>query len=322
MMETLVSVQNLIVHFGDVQAVEEVSLTVGRGETLGIVGESGSGKSTLVRGLLRLGAASEATLSGSVMFDGRELVGMEAEELRALRREMQLVQQNPFASLDPSMTVETIIAEPLMNFGFRLAQARERVFALLELVGLSVDQARRFPHEFSGGQRQRIAIARALALEPRFLVCDEPTSALDVSVRAQIINLLAELKTRLGLTMIFVSHDLATVRHISDRIAVMYLGRIVEIGTADEIIADPQHPYTRALVSAILVVDPDVQQNAQVLSGEIPSPRNPPTGCVFHTRCPHVAAACKRHVPALQLHGKRPVACDRLEEIARPTAPT
>jgi len=292
----------------ELRAVDGVSLSVGRGETLGLVGESGCGKSTAGRAVLQLLRPS----AGSVIFDGQPIQDWWVRKgrgwawdarLRDLRRRMQMVFQDPFASLNPRMTVEAILTEPLRNFGLAAGgDRRRRVQQLMETVGLDPRFIRRYPHEFSGGQRQRIGIARALALGPDLIVADEPISALDVSIQAQILNLLARLRADLGLTMIFIAHDLAAVRHISDRIAVMYLGRIVEEADAREIVAAPRHPYTQALISAVPLPDPVQEATRQrtVLSGEVPSPVNPPSGCPFHTRCPLREDRCTRDVPLLR----------------------
>jgi oligopeptide transport system ATP-binding protein len=292
----------------ELRAVDGVSLAVGRGETLGLVGESGCGKSTTGRAVLQLLRPS----AGAVIFDGQRIDEWWVRKgrgwvwdtrLRDLRRRMQMIFQDPFASLNPRMTVEAILTEPLRNFSLASGgDRRRRVQQLMETVGLDPRFIRRYPHEFSGGQRQRIGIARALALGPDLIVADEPISALDVSIQAQILNLLARLREDLSLTMIFIAHDLAAVRHISDRIAVMYLGRIVEESDAREIVAAPRHPYTQALISAVPLPDPvrEATRQRTVLSGEVPSPVNPPTGCPFHTRCPLREDRCTRDIPPLR----------------------
>jgi oligopeptide transport system ATP-binding protein len=269
---------------GDVRAVDDVSLTVRAGETLGLVGESGCGKSTIGRAMIRLREPTE----GSVRFDGTDLGRLKGRDLRQMRRRMQIIFQDPYGSLDPRMTVGSIISEPLETHHLAEGPARQtRVEELLRLVGLDPRYVNRYPHEFSGGQRQRIGVARALAVEPEFIVCDEPISALDVSIQAQVLNLLTELRERLGLTYVFIAHDLSVVRHISDRVAVMYLGKIVELGNPEVTYATPGHPYSRALLSAVPIPDPSAERRRRrvILTGDVPSPANPPSGCRFHTRC-------------------------------------
>jgi oligopeptide transport system ATP-binding protein len=280
-----------------VHAVDGVDMQIRKGETLGLVGESGCGKSTLGRCILRL---IEPT-SGRVVFNAQDITALRKGALRRLRRHMQIVFQDPFSSLDPRMTVEAAIGQPFDVFGVPGGQPRhERVRELLEAVGLDASSLQRFPHQFSGGQRQRIAIARALALNPQFIVADEPVSALDVSIRAQILNLLKELKSRFALTYLYISHDLSTVKFISDRVAVMYLGKLVEIGPARTVFAAPKHPYTRALIDAVPVPDPAARNRRQPMKGEPPSPISPPSGCRFHPRCPKAMPVCKQSVPLLR----------------------
>jgi len=288
-----------------VRAVDGVTFEVRRGETLGLVGESGCGKSTLARLITQLQPAS----SGRVLFEGEDLTVLARARLRRMRRHIQIIFQDPFASLDPRMTVGEIIAEPIDNFGIARGRARQqRVQELLRLVGLNPNFTNRYPHEFSGGQRQRIGIARALAPNPTFIVCDEAVSALDVSIQAQIINLLQDLQREFNLTYLFIAHDLAVVRHLSDRVAGMYLGKVVEVADRNDIYDTPQHPYTQALLSSIPVPDPRVERDRDIilLQGEIPSPVNPPSGCRFHTRCPIAKApgVCSDTEPELEPHGR------------------
>ncbi len=280
-----------------IKAVDDVNFTVMRGETLGLVGESGCGKTTTGRCILRLYRPTE----GQIWFNGSEIAQARAGQMRAMRRQMQIIFQDPYSSLNPRMTAGNIIGEPLAVHGLvnNRREYRERVAELLNNVGLNPYMADRFPHEFSGGQRQRIGVARALSVDPSFIVCDEPVSALDVSIQAQIINLLEDLQERYNLTYLFIAHDLSVVRHISDRVAVMYLGKIVEIADRNQIYENPQHPYTRALLSAVPIPDPvlDAQRERIILSGEVPSPLNPPSGCVFHPRCPLSTDDCNRIIP-------------------------
>ncbi len=307
-------------HAGEIKAVDDVSFEIAAGETLGLVGESGCGKSTTGRAILRL---YEPT-GGRVELEGKDIAHLEGRALRALRPRMQMIFQDPQASLNPRMTVASIIAEPLDEHA-RLDRAgrRKRVMELLDAVGLNRRFANRYPHEFSGGQRQRIGIARALALNPKFIVCDEPIAALDVSIQAQVVNLLEDLQDKLGLTYLFISHDLSMVRHLATRVAVMYLGRIAEIGPAAKVYEAPLHPYTEALISAVPSPNPEVEARREriILKGDVPSPANPPKGCVFHTRCPKVFDRCRVEVPRLiDQGGGRQVACHLHDSTDQPRA--
>lgn len=316
--DTLVSVRGLSMHFpiykgifrrqvGVIKAVDDVSFDIGRGETLGVVGESGCGKSTTGRAVIRLYKPT----AGTILIDGQDISAIEGDGLRRVRPSMQMIFQDPQASLNPRMTVGSIIAEPLDEHRREMSRAerQEKVRALLDQVGMNPDFANRYPHEFSGGQRQRIGIARALALDPKFIVCDEPIAALDVSIQAQVVNLLEDLQERLGLTYLFISHDLSMVRHIADRVAVMYLGKVVELATRDALYESPRHPYTRALLSAVPTVEKRGVERI-ILTGDVPSPANPPSGCVFRTRCAMAEARCGEEAPDFRrLPDGRGVAC-------------
>ena len=324
--DRLIDVKNLVKYFpvtagvlrrkvGDVKAVDNVSFHINRGETLGLVGESGCGKTTVGRCILRL----QEPTSGSVVMNGVDQAKASRSELRRLRRHMQLIFQDPFASLNPRMTAGEIVGEPLLIHDIaRGVEYRERVAELLNMVELDASVANRYPHEFSGGQRQRLGIARALAINPDFVVCDEAVSALDVSVQAQIITLLMRLREESNLTYLFIAHDLSIVRNISDRVAVMYLGRIVEITTSDKLYENPRHPYTKSLLSAVPIPDPVVDRTREriVLEGDVPSPMNPPSGCPFHTRCLHAKDICRTEVPAMrEVADGHMASCHRIDEI-------
>jgi oligopeptide transport system ATP-binding protein len=328
MSDVLLALNRLRVHFGvgggwfkpkqTLRAVEDVSIDVRPGEALGIVGESGCGKSTLARAILQLVKVTD----GQVVWLGRELQNLAVAEMRPIRADMQIVFQDPLASLDPRMTIGEIVAEPLRVHRGDMSRDERRaaVARMLERVGLSGDQINRYPHEFSGGQCQRIGIARAMILQPKLLVCDEPVSALDVSIQAQIINLLANLKRETGMTILFVSHNLAVVRRVCDRVLVLYLGKLMELAPRDELFNTPRHPYTRGLLAAVPVPDPDVQPGrlSLTLKGELPSPLAPPSGCVFRTRCPHAIEQCAATVPVLENVGDSvQIACHRWHELAQ-----
>ncbi|MEF2966453.1 dipeptide ABC transporter ATP-binding protein [Paenibacillus sp. M1] len=282
-----------------VKAVDDVSFSVSRGETFGLVGESGCGKSTTGRSLLRLIEPS----GGRIVFDGEDITSLSAEQLRRKRRDMQIVFQDPFSSLDPRHTVRQILEEPLRVHGVPAKERQSTINRLIDVVGLTKSHLQRYPHQFSGGQRQRVGIARALALQPKLIVADEPVSALDVSIQSQVVNLLQDLQAEFGLTYIFIAHDLSVVKHICNRVAVMYLGRIVEIADTEELYASPQHPYTKALLSAVPEPDPDVKPERILLQGEVPSPANAPVGCAFHTRCPLAMDICRSKRPELAATG-------------------
>ncbi|UZJ78313.1 ABC transporter ATP-binding protein [Fictibacillus sp. KU28468] len=308
MTEPLVKVENLKKHFpikggvlgktvGEVKAVDGVSFTIQKGETLGLVGESGCGKSTTGRMLLRLLEPSD----GKIYFEGQDVTALSSNAMRKMRREMQMVFQDPFASLNPRHTVEKILEEPLIVHGVKDTKERKRrVKELLEVVGLSSYHAKRYPHQFSGGQRQRIGIARALAVNPKLIIADEPVSALDVSIQSQVLNLLQDLQQEFGLTYLFIAHDLGVVRHISDRVGVMYLGRIVELSDSEQLYDNPMHPYTQALLSAVPIPDVEVKKERIILKGDVPSPSNPPKGCAFHTRCPQAMDVCAAERPVFK----------------------
>lgn len=311
-MTTLLEVENLRQHFtlkkgflGEkkiVKAVDGVSFAINKGETLGIVGESGCGKSSLGRSVLRLVEPTE----GSIRFEGQEITGLTRKEMKALRREMQVVFQDPYASLNPRSTVREILGAPLLIHGIAHSRKErtEIIEELMDKIGLRKSQLNNYPHEFSGGQRQRIGIARALTLKPKLIIADEPVSALDVSVQSQILNLMLQLQQEMDLSYMFISHDLSVVQHISDRVAVMYLGKVVEIAEVEQLYNHPMHPYTQSLLSALPIPDPTQKRNRIVLQGELPSPINPPSGCPFHTRCPVATKECQEVIPSLELKGK------------------
>jgi len=329
--KTLVDVRDLKMHFpltrgivlqrvvGYVRAVDGVSFSIERGQTLGLVGESGSGKTTIGRTIVRLYKPT----SGNIFFDGKDLATLQGEELRELRQRVQIVFQDPFASLNPRYTIGSLISEPMHIYKVASnAEIRERTVELLSVVGLRPEYIDRYPHEFSGGQRQRIAVARALSINPEFIIADEPVSALDVSIRAQVLNLLQRLQRQFNLTYLFVSHDLSVVRHVADRIAVMYLGKIVELSDRDELYAAPKHPYTKALLSAVPIPDPQIEKRRQriILSGDLPSPINIPAGCRFHTRCPMAQNICREIEPVFEAKEGREhyAACHFSERVTPP----
>ncbi|GLV57130.1 ABC transporter ATP-binding protein [Dictyobacter sp. S3.2.2.5] len=331
--KVLLDVRNLKMYFpvtrgiifqrtvGNVQAVDDVSFSIERGQTLGLVGESGSGKTTIGRSIVRLYKPT----AGQVLFDGQDLVTMDSEALWKMRRQVQMIFQDPFASLNPRFTIGSLIAEPMHIYQMGSKQEiRTRTEELLRLVGLRSEYIDRYPHEFSGGQRQRIAVARALALNPELIIADEPVSALDVSVRAQVLNLLQSLQRRFNLTYLFVSHDLSVVRHVADRVAVMYLGRIVELADRDELYVAPKHPYTRALLSAVPIPDPQIEKKRQriILTGDLPSPMHMPSGCRFHTRCPMAQKICREVEPAFEAKEghEHYAACHFSDQVTAPVA--
>lgn len=323
MSEVLLKIENLVKHFpitggilgrqvASVKSVSDVSFEIKKGETLGLVGESGCGKSTLAKCIVRL----ENPTSGRIHFRNQDITHIQGEELRKIRRKIQMIFQDPFSSLNPRMTIGSILEEPLIihNIFSSAKDRKDRIHQLCELVGIRKDSLNRYPHEFSGGQRQRVGIARALAVEPELILCDEPVSALDVSIQAQVINLLMELQQKLGITYIFIAHDLKVVEHVSTRVAVMYLGKIVEMAEADELYLNPQHPYTKALMSAIPIPDPRAKENRTILTGDVPSPINPPAGCFFNPRCPRVVDSCRvAYPPEKTTAPQHVVSCTQLD---------